>query len=128
MTTDNLTTVERIYDAFARRDLDTIMAAMDPSVTVVQDAPLPWAGRYTGHAGLADFLGKLLSHVEARLEVGELVAAGDHIVQIGHTNGRVLSNGKEFHAREVHVWRFRDGLVTSYEVHIDVPHMLHALS
>ncbi|ONI87454.1 hypothetical protein ALI144C_08640 [Actinosynnema sp. ALI-1.44] len=128
MTTDNLTTVERIYDAFARRDMDTIMAAMDHSVVIVQDAPLPWAGRYTGHAGLAEFLGRLLSHVELRLDVGELITAGDHIVQIGHTNGRVLSNGKEFHVREVHVWRFRGGLVTSYEVHLDVPRMLKALS
>lgn len=127
MTMNELKTIQRIYQAFARRDLQTIAAAMDPQVSVVQDAPLPWGGRYTGREGLAVFLTTLLAHIEPTLDVGELIDAGGHIVQIGHTRGRALKSGKHFHAREVHVWGLRNGLVTSYQVHIDVPPMLEAL-
>lgn len=121
-------TVQGIYDAFARGDLETILAAMHPDVTVTQEAPLPWGGMYSGPAGVADFLGRLLAQVDVELEVGELIPAGEHIVQIGHTTGKALATGKKFHAREVHVWGFKDGLVSSYAVYIDVPRMLDALA
>ena len=64
MTTDNLTVVKGIYDAFARRDMEAIAAVVDPDVTIHQDAPLPWAGTFTGIAGFGEFLSRLLGHVE----------------------------------------------------------------
>jgi len=64
----------------------------------------------------------------ATVQTDEFLSSGDCVVQIGRTRGRVLSTNREFDARELHVWRLRDGLVTSYEVFIDVPEMLAALA
>jgi hypothetical protein len=122
MTSPNLTTVHRIYESFATRDLAAILGAMHPDVVVRQDAPLPWGGTYTGPAGVRAFLGALLSHVDPRLDTG------DAIVQVGRTRGLAHGNGKKFDATEIHVWRFSDGLVSSYQVYIDVPQMVAALS
>jgi uncharacterized protein len=128
MTSSNVDTVHRIYDAFANRDLAAILALMDPDVILRQDAPLPWGGTYTGPAGVQAFLGTLLSHIDPRLEIGEIIDAGGDIVQIGRTRGKALSTGKKFDAREIHLWRFNDGLVSGYTVYVDVPEMLGALS
>jgi uncharacterized protein len=125
---ENMATIERVYAAFARGDMDTIMAAMAPDVTVKQDAPLPWGGTYTGHAGFGRFLGTLLEHLDVSLETDELISSGDYVVQIGRTRGTVRRNGKPFRVRELHIWRFEDGMVASYQVHIDLPHMLNALA
>jgi ketosteroid isomerase-like protein len=125
---NNIEIIERIYAAFARRDLAAVLAELAPDVTLVQEAPLPWGGTYTGRDGAAAFLGNLLAHLEPRLEIDELIPSGDYVVQIGHTSGRVVCTGKPFRAREVHVWRLSGGLVSSYQVHIDVPRMLDALA
>jgi ketosteroid isomerase-like protein len=124
----NLATVERIYDAFASRDLDTILAAMHPDVVIRQDAPLPWGGTYTGKAGVVQFVSKLLANLDTHLTTEELISSGDHVVQIGRTKGTVLATAIEFDTREIHVWGFKDGLVVSYQVYIDVPSMLAALT
>lgn len=128
MTSPNLAAVHRIYEAFASRDLESILALMHPEVTVRQDAPLPWGGTYTGPSGVRVFLGTLLSHIDSDLEIGEIVDAGGEIVQIGRTRGKALGTDKNFDAREIHVWRFRDELVSGYQVYLDVPRMLAALS
>jgi ketosteroid isomerase-like protein len=53
--------------------------------------------------------------------------SGDHVVQIGHTNGRIIATGRRFRLREVHLWRLHDGLITSWAVHLDARAMLSAL-
>jgi ketosteroid isomerase-like protein len=49
-------------------------------------------------------------------------------VQIGRTRGAAHSTAKSFDAREIHIWRFGDGLVVSFEVLVDTPEMVAALS
>lgn len=57
----------------------------------------------------------------------QLIDAGDHIVEIGHSRGTVLAHGNTFRVREIHTWTLRDSLVTSYRVYVDTPAMLAAL-
>jgi ketosteroid isomerase-like protein len=128
MTTTDLAIVEDLYNAFAERDLETVQAALAPDVLIEQDAPLPWAGRYTGPHGFMEFFGILLAHIDPAIEVGELIATGSHIAQIGHSNGRVRHNGNTYRAREVHIWQLHEGKVTSFQVYVDVPRVLTALA
>lgn len=127
MSTSDLEIVRNLYDAFARRDLDTIREAIHPDFTMEQSDVLPWGGRRKGPDGFFAFLGSLLSHVDTTVEIEDLIDAGDHIVEIGHTHGKVLTHGTPFRVREVHAWQLVDGKLSSYRVFADVPAILAAL-
>lgn len=128
MTTSDVKTVLSLYEAFARRDLDTIRAAFAEEAVTEQSSLLPWGGRHIGPDGFVAFLGTLLSHIEPTLEIGPVFDAGDVVVQIGHTRGRVLAHGNEYRVPEVHTWRLQDGKVTAFRAWVDVPAMRAALA
>lgn len=123
----DLDVVRGLYDSFARRDLDAIRTAIAPDFTMTQTDQLPWGGTRQGPDGFFGFLSTLLSHIDPTLEIEQLIDAGDHIVEIGHSRGTVLAHGNSFRVREIHAWTLRDSLVTSYRVYVDTPAMLAAL-
>lgn len=125
---EGVAVARRLYAGFAARDMTAIGAMLHPEVRVYQAGDLPWAGTYSGHEGAAAFLHALLAHVDSRVEIGELFAAGDAVVQVGRTRGRALVTGRPFDASEVHVLRVRDGLVTRFEAFVDVAEFRRALS
>jgi ketosteroid isomerase-like protein len=128
MNVRDVDTIRSVYDAFARRDLDIIHSSLAPDVVIEQPEVLPWGGRYKGHDGFDAFIGALLRRVEPNVEVGELVDAGDHIVQIGRGRGRILANGGSYDVREIHVWGFHDGRITSFTVYLDTATLAAALA
>ena len=119
--------MRELYAAFARRDLDRIRVAIHPEFEMTVTDQLPWGGVRRGPDGFFAFLADLLGHLDPHLETDALFDAGEHVVQVGHTTGTVHASGARFHAREVHVWRLRDGLLASYRVYVDVPAIRAAL-
>ncbi|MQA77293.1 MAG: hypothetical protein GEV10_02235 [Streptosporangiales bacterium] len=128
MPTTDLDIVRGLYEAFADRDLDTIRAAIGQDFVMEQSDLLPWGGRRHGPEGFFAFLGTLLTHIEPILDIEELFDAGDHIVEVGHTRGRVLAHGNTFRIPEIHAWQLRDSKLLSYRVYVDTPAMLAALA
>jgi ketosteroid isomerase-like protein len=116
-----------LYAAFARRDLDTIRAAIHPDFVMTQSDVLPWGGVHRGPDGFFAFLGTLLSYTDPTVEIGEIYDSGDHVVQVGHTTGTVRATGTAYRVREVHVWRLAEGRPIGYDVHLDTAAMLAAL-
>ena len=43
-----LPTIEKVYEAFAARDLDALLALCAPDLVLTQDPALPWGGTYQG--------------------------------------------------------------------------------
>jgi uncharacterized protein len=127
MPATDIDTLTGLYDAFARRDLETVRAAIHPDFVMTQSEALPWGGVHRGPDGFFAFLGALLSYTDPTVEIEDLYDSGDHIVQVGHTTGTVRTTGRPFRVREVHIWRLRDGKLISYDVHIDTAAMLAAL-
>ncbi len=119
--------VASIYAAFARGDLLAVSALFDPRAQARQSPLLPWGGAYQGVQGIMRHVGKLLEHLDWRVEVDEYIEAGDHVVAIGASRGIVRASGKEFKVRLVHVWLLKDGKVVRFESYIDTPKMLQAL-
>ena len=126
--TERTDVVARIYDAMAARDLDTLLAVLDPSVTVWQTELLPWGGGYGGISGFGEFAMKLLGAITSDVEIERLYEAGDHVVQSGRTRGTVNATGAPFDVAETHVWEVRDGKAVSMRAYIDTPAMLAALA
>ena len=120
--------VKTTYEAFGRRDIPKIFALFAADIEIVQSEELPWGGRYRGHEGAREFFGKLTALVNSTLEIERLISAGDHVVAIGWTTGKVNRTGASYRVPIAHVWKIRDGLVVAVKFLIDNPTMIAALT
>lgn len=77
--------VSSLYAAFARRDVQAVLALLRPDLVVTQTDLLPWGDTYHGPAGPRGFFGRLLGRVDSQVTVEEFVEAGDRVVAIGRT-------------------------------------------
>ncbi len=127
-TRDASEVVRSVYDAFARGDAPGALALFDEDVEIRQSEEVPWGGTYRGHEQAMQFFGALMAHIETRVEIDRLIAAGDTVVETGHTCGRALASGRAFRIPEAHVWRVRDGRVASMHAYVDNAAMLEALA
>jgi ketosteroid isomerase-like protein len=127
MTRKNVEIVEKVYDAFRRRDIAQVFSLLAPDVTIYQSSEIPWGGSYTGHEEAAAFFGKLAQTITSAVTLERFVDAGDHVVAIGHTRGTTNAGGNAFDVPIAHVWQIRDGLVASVRFYIDNPTMRAAL-
>src|SRR5215467_270207 len=113
MAKSNVEIIQSLYAAFLKRDLMTILAGVDQAIEVRQSELLPWGGTYTGLMGLKEFFSKLLENVDSKVEFDRWIEAGDTVVAMGHTRGKVLANGNEFDIVVAHVWKMKDGKAVS---------------
>jgi ketosteroid isomerase-like protein len=125
--TENTDLLESGYRAMSEGDVATVLAMIDPSITIWQTEAVPWGGHYEGIDGFAAFFGKLRETITSRVEVEQIFEAGVHVIQVGRTRGTVNANGAEFDVAEVHIWEIRDGKAIDFRSHIDTPAMLAAL-
>jgi ketosteroid isomerase-like protein len=128
-TSSNTETVAGVYEAFARGDVEAVMAAMDPEVAWVTPPTLPWSrGRYHGRDGLAEYFdGFLTALADARVEPEEFLDAGERIVVLGHERARGAESGRRFAARFAHVWTVIDGRVARMEGVVDTATIRQAI-
>jgi uncharacterized protein len=124
----NLETVRRVYDAYATRDVDGLLAPLHDDFEISQTDELPWGGRYKGRDGMMEYVKNITTIVESTLVVEEMFEAGDHVIVIGRATGTVKSSGKQYDARLVDVCQVREGKVLSINIYIDTPATLEALA
>jgi ketosteroid isomerase-like protein len=115
------------YEAFARLDLEALLALVDDDAVLTQDDALPWGGRYEGRDGVVLFLTSLVGTIESTVTPEALFEAGQQVVQYGRTRGTVRSSGRAFDVPECHVWTVRDGRIIDVRFFIDSAAMLDAL-
>jgi ketosteroid isomerase-like protein len=127
MSQEDVRTIRGLYDAFGRKDLPAIFAILHPQVEFYQSALLPWGGVYRGQEEATRFFTTLVEHVESRVDIDDIIDAGEHIVAVGHSRGRVKASGNAFEVAVVHVWTMRQGKALRFENYLDIPTMLRAL-
>jgi ketosteroid isomerase-like protein len=110
---DNEALVRGAYEAFARGDLDAVLAALDAQIEWHTPATLPWSrGAYRGHAGVREYFTSFLTHLEApRIVPDELLVCGDRVVGLGFERARARATGTAFAAEFAHIWTLRGGRV-----------------
>ncbi len=123
----NVALVRRAYEAFARRDMPTVLEIFAPDVELTQSDEIPWGGTHHGLDGVATFFGKLTGAVASVVTIERLIDAGDTVVAIGRTAGTVNASGVPFDVPVAHVWTIRDGRAVRVQFDIDNPTMLAAL-
>jgi nuclear transport factor 2 (NTF2) superfamily protein len=109
----------RIYEAFNRRDVDTVLAAMHPAV----DWPNGWeGGRVTGRDEVRSYWRRQWAAVDPTVipVAFEQGSDGRIAVRVQQTvrdlSGNLLADGEV-----VHVYTFEDGLIKAMDIQSDHP-------
>lgn len=123
--------VRRAYDAFARGDMEAVVADMEPGIEWHQAQGLPHGGFHRGldevRAAIFDALSEQWWD-EFSADPDELLDAGGEIVVLGRYRGRAKGTGKELDVPFVHVWAFRNGKAWRFRQFLDTAGWNEALA
>ena len=115
---DNVETVQKIYDAFSRADVDAILGVLTEDVDWASEASsqlAPWYGARRGRAEVAQFFADLAGAIDVTeftvLAIGANKTDVMAVIRFGITSKETGNSGAmDLH----HWWRFRDGKVCLY--------------
>lgn len=127
----NLLIVRRSYEAFARGDMDAVVADMHDEIEWQQAQGLPHGGTYRGLDEVRRNVFDPLDRdwwSEFSAEPGELLDAGDEVVVLGRYNGVAKRTGRRLDVPFVHVWSLRDGRVWRFRQFLDTRGWVEALA
>jgi hypothetical protein len=120
--TTNVQEVQRLYAAFARRDIAAILTMLSPDVEWSEpEHPLnPCAGTRRGHSGFLEWarLGHEAEEV-LTLEPREFLTSTESVAVVGRSRVRVRSTGRTYETDFVHLVTFRNGLVVRFQEFFD---------
>jgi len=112
----NVELILRLYGAFGRGDLATVLSLLDPQANLHFEGPpgIPWCGDWLGREGWVKFfqtLGQNLEEIAVSME--PFAAQGDNVVMSGRYQARVKRTGRRIDSPLVHLWTVRNGLVVA---------------
>jgi uncharacterized protein len=126
----NIQTVQRLYDAFAQGEIDTILNALADDVEWHQPGPtavLPWAGTRHGRAQVAQFFTAVAETLELlQFEAREFLAHEDIVVVFGYERALVKPTNRTFESEWVMVFTLRAGQVIRFRAYHDTAAMVIA--
>ena len=123
--------VTRSYAAFARHDLDAVLADMDPDIEWHQAQGLPHGGYYRGLDEVRRNIFDPLDRdwwSEFSAVPDEFIDAGDQVVVIGRYRGVAKETAKRLDVPYVHVWTLSDGKAIRFRQYLDTAGWVEALS
>lgn len=123
--------VRRSYDAFARDDMDGVLADMHPDIEWHQAQGLPHGGFYRGLDEVRRNIFDPLDEEwwdEFTATPDEFLDAGDEIVVIGRYRGKAKQTGKTLDVPFVHVWRIEGDKAVRFRQFLDTAGWVDALS
>ena len=121
----------RSYRAFARDDLDAVLADMHPEIEWHQAQGLPHGGLYQGLDEVRRNVFDPLDRdwwQEFVVEPEEFLESGAQVVVLGRYRGVAKGTGKALDVPFVHVWTFRDGLAVRFRQFLDTAGWVEALA
>jgi hypothetical protein len=122
--------VMRSYEAFARDDMDAVVADMDPDIEWHQAQGLPHGGLYRG---LEEVRRNVFDPLDAEwweefsADPEEFLDAGNEVVVLGRYRGRAKGTGRVLDVPFVHVWTLRDGKAVRFRQFLDTAGWVDAL-
>jgi ketosteroid isomerase-like protein len=123
--------VKRSYVAFARDDLDGVLADMHPEIEWHQAQGLPHGGFYRG---LDEVRRNIFEPLDAEwweefsADPDEFLDAGDEVVVLGRYRGIAKRTGKRLDVPFVHVWTVDGDKAVRFRQFLDTRGWVEALS
>jgi uncharacterized protein len=120
--------LQRIYYAFSRWDVEELVADLAHDIEWSLPNTLPWGGTRHGHDGVNAFAAIFQDHVEGRwADPDDFLDAGDRMVVLGRLRGRATATGREFEVEFAHVWTMTDGVASQLRAYSDTAPIMDAL-
>jgi hypothetical protein len=123
MSQANIDLIQSMYDAFARGDGPSALAALDPAIVWNEAENFPYADRnpYIGPLAVAEgIFGRVATEWDGfRVNVAEILDAGDTVVALGRYTGKYKASGATLDAQFAHVWRVQNGKVIGLQQYAD---------
>lgn len=114
----NIDLVKKLYAAFGKGDIETIIDHLADQLIWRFDAPsvVPYAGEHdTPDQVKAGFFQPLASTQKNHaLSADEFIAQDDKVIMVGRYGATVTSTGKSFDLPLVHVWTVQNGRVKRF--------------
>jgi ketosteroid isomerase-like protein len=127
---DNTKTIETLYEAFGRQDVETVLALLAEDVRWTHPRPrdIPWGGRRSGREAVAKFFEAVGSHLEVeRFVPQQWVACDDRVIVLGTETMTTRQTGHTYDVDWVHAFQLRDGKVVAFEEYTDTATIVDAL-
>jgi ketosteroid isomerase-like protein len=117
MSKENVELTHRVYDAFNRRDLESLLTLMDPDVETTSRL-IGLSGRsYYGHGGVREWWRDLREiFPDFSAEVLEVRDPGDFVIVFVWTRGDGLDSGTPFEDRLWQASEWRHGKVVWWQM------------
>jgi ketosteroid isomerase-like protein len=121
--TAGVAVVQRLYEAFERRDSFAALAGMAPQIVWNEAENFIYSDRnpYGIPAEVAEgvFGGLASEWSDYQATTTEIFAAGDAVAAIGRSTGAHLRTGKSLDAQFVHIWRLRGDRIVGFQQFTD---------
>ena len=125
----NVQIVQHLYAAFAKRDIQTLLAALADDVDwqLLGPAKIPHAGPHHGRDQVRRFFATVAETLQVeQFEPRDFIAQGDNVVALGYYTGRVKSTGRQYASEWAHVFTLRNGKVTKFREYADTANLAAA--
>jgi uncharacterized protein len=114
----NIDLVKKIYGAFGKGDIETIIDHLADQLVWRFDAPsvIPYAGEHDTPDQVRGgfFVALARTQKDYALRTDEFIAQGDNVIMVGRYGATVTSTGKSFDLPLVHVWTVQNGQIKRF--------------
>lgn len=114
---DNIALIKKLYDAFAKGDIKTILDHLTDDVTWTNPGPatVPYSGDRKGRAQVQEFFDRLVGTQEnVNLTIEQFIAQGDAVATLGRYSGNIKGTGRAFDTLVGHFFTIRGGKVSRW--------------
>ena len=123
----NVDVARALYDAFAQGDVATVLGSMDPSIEwhEAEGNPYDPGGPFVGPQVIAEelFMKLATEWDDFRVSPKEFVETDGGVVVEGRYTGVYKATGTPMDAEFAHVWKLRDGKITTFKQYTDTHQM-----
>ena len=119
--TTNKEIIAGVYASFAKGDVPSVVALMDPEIEWTQAEGWPLNGMMVGPQAIVDGVFMRLGEIGENfsVDVTQLVAEGDTVVGLGSYSWDRKGSSEPAEVKIAHVWTLADGKVTRFQQHVD---------
>ena len=116
--------VEQFLKAFQAGDVETVFGLIHPDCEIDEGYGLPYAGVYTGPAGLQELVGKIMTPLEMVVDDYAVSDGGDCAVARLRMSFTSRSSGRTLAMTGVEIYNTKDGKVSGIDVYYKSTHAM----
>lgn len=115
MSTDDIAVVEEFHRALARHEMDRVRELIAPEFVLdYRQSLLSWRDHFDGSEGFFEFFGLRHTRLDTHLTIERNFKAGNLIVVIARSEGRIRGTDRIISSREVELLEVRDRRITRF--------------